>query len=91
MADACDELVDIGHLGVPGSHPADLVVMGVPIVEKRPLTELVNSIWREHGEDAVDLGCRAKLHAGQAASFLVQMGRHGVGVVGIFDPEVVAQ
>jgi hypothetical protein len=34
MADARDELVDIGHLGIPSSHPADLVVVGVPIVEK---------------------------------------------------------
>ena len=34
MADACDELVDIGELGIPGGHPAHLLVMGVPIVEK---------------------------------------------------------
>ena len=34
MADPRDELVDIGHLGIPSSHPADLVVVGVPIVEK---------------------------------------------------------
>jgi hypothetical protein len=34
MADARDELVDIANLGIPSSHPADLVVVGVPIVEK---------------------------------------------------------
>ncbi len=34
MADAGDELVDIGELGIPGGHPAHLLVVGVPIVEE---------------------------------------------------------
>jgi hypothetical protein len=34
MANAGDEMVDIGQLGIPGGHPADLLVVGVPIVEK---------------------------------------------------------
>jgi hypothetical protein len=34
MANAGDELGDIGQLGIPGGHPADLLVVGVPIVEK---------------------------------------------------------
>lgn len=34
MADSGDELIDVGQLGIPGGHPADLLVVGVPIVEK---------------------------------------------------------
>ena len=34
MADAGDELVDIGELGIPSGHPAHLLVVGVPIVEE---------------------------------------------------------
>jgi hypothetical protein len=34
MAEARDELVDIGPLGISCSHPADLTAVGVPIAEK---------------------------------------------------------
>jgi hypothetical protein len=37
MADPGDELIDVGHLGIPGRHPAHLMVVGIPVVEKGPV------------------------------------------------------
>ena len=37
MADPGDELIDVGQLGIPGRHPAHLMVVGIPVVEKGPV------------------------------------------------------
>ena len=91
MANAGDELVDIGQLGIPGRHPAHLLVMGIPIVEKRPVPQSFNSGGWKNGEDAVDLWRPIECHARKAHGLLVEMRCHDIGMTGIFDPEVISE